>query len=173
MTSVGRRAVLVALAATGCGFRPLADAARAPGKLNVVAGASLVPEPGLVVEVVAGAAAALAREGVLGGAGDVAFRIELVRLDERSEGVLRDGDSFRARGTTIALTGRGVVASTPERDTGDVTVADPAGLSRGARDDVLRALARRLGEALAQRALGGAAPSEAQLPSMDAGTGGW
>ncbi len=155
-----RRALLLAVTATGCGFKPLAEAARAQGKLAPIAGASLVPEPGLLAEVVAGAAHALAREGVLGGATDPRLRVELLRLDERSEGVLAEGTSFRARGTTVALTGRAVVETRAGGDTGDVTVAAPAGLGATSRSETLAALARRLGEALAARTIGAAAPTE-------------
>ena len=170
-----RRAALGALALTlvaSCGYRPIREASGASGGVSVVAGGTAVAEPLALTEAVVGAKMALARDGALRD-GFPRLVIEIVRLDERSSGILANGGDPRARGTVLALTGRAFVVDAPGAapgfDTGDVTVAEPVAAGPDARSDALsrdeavRALARRLGETLAMRMIGYPTPAGERL----------
>lgn len=164
---------LLLLFAGGCGYRPLRSLPATAGELNVVAGPSQVPDVTLVGDAVYGAQAALAREARLGRGGYPRLVVEVVRVDERSSGVLGFEGQPLARGASLGLLGRAWVLDAPGAsarfDTGDVRVAadiaaetDPR-LDALRRDDALRALARRLGEALAGRVLGLPTPLDERL----------
>ena len=166
-------AALVVHALAGCGYRPLREALPARGGVAVVAGTTAVSDPLALPEAVLGAKMLLAREGALRDAGWPRFVVEVVRLDERSAGVLVTGGVPRARGSTLSLTGRAFVLHSPTAepafDTGDLTVADDVGADldprRDAlgRDEAVRALARRLGQTLAARLFGYPTPAGERL----------
>ena len=116
---------------------------------------------------------ALAREGaLLAGDGYPRLEIEVLRIDETSEGVAATPFiTPQARGTRLGVLARGYVeareGAPPGADTGDMRasalVTSPLGDPKAelfGREDTLRAVARRLGQKLAARALGHPAPSE-------------
>jgi hypothetical protein len=139
----------------------------------VVAAPSHVPDVTLVGDTVFGAQTALAREARLGRGAYPRLMVELLRIDERSSGALDFGGQPLARGVSLGLLGRAWVldapGATPRFDTGDMRVAtdvsaeaDPR-VDTLRRDDALRSLARRLGEALAGRVLGLPTPLDERL----------
>jgi hypothetical protein len=164
---------LAALAAAGCGYRPLRSFSAAPGELHVVAGASQVPDVTLVSDAVHGAQVTLAREARLGQGPYPRLEVEVVRIDERSSGVRALEGQPLARGVSLGLLGRARVLRAPgaaaQFDTGDVRVAADIAAEPDLRadtlrrDDALRALARRLGETLAGRVLGLPSPLDERL----------
>ncbi|HEU4407554.1 MAG TPA: hypothetical protein VFS43_19970 [Polyangiaceae bacterium] len=173
--SAGAGTALGGLSATlaGCGYRPLRSLPAAPGELSVTAAPSQVPDVTLVGDAVYGAQVALAREARLGGGAYPRLVVELVRVDERSSGVRDVGGQPLARGVSLGLLGRAWVLDAPDAtarfDTGDVRVVTDVAAEADLRvdtlrrDDALRSLARRLGEALAGRVLGLPTPLDERL----------
>ncbi len=162
-----------AASAIGCGYQPLHSFPATPGDLYVVAGPSQVPDVTLIGDAVHGAQTALAREARLGKGPYPRLVVEVVRVDERSSGVRAFEGQPLARGASLGLLGRARVLDAPDAaarfDTGDVRVAadisaepDPRADALR-RDDALRGLARRLGEALAERVLGLPTPLDERL----------
>jgi hypothetical protein len=122
-------------------------------------------------EVASGVREELARAGALeGGESYPRIEIEVLRADERSEGIAAGANGPIARGTDVAVVARAWIArgpdAQPEADTGDmraeVTVAtDPTTRSSSFHHaDAVRAAARRLGHQLATRIMGLPAASE-------------
>jgi len=127
----------------------------------------------VATEVERGARETLAREGaLLAGDGYPRLDIEVLRIDETSEGVAATPFlTPQARGTRLGVLARAYVeareGAAAEADTGDMRASDlvtsPLGDPKAelfGREDTLRAVARRLGQKLAGRALGHPVPSE-------------
>jgi hypothetical protein len=158
-----------ALPSSACGYRSALD--RAPGeRLTVVAAPFRTPHPEAVQEVLNGVRQELARAEALGDGGFPRLVVELVRVDELPAGIQSlAGQSPLGRGSDLGVTARAWVeerhGSPASRDTGDVrrveTVAQGADsvASSLAATDAIRASARRVGQALALRALGIPEPS--------------
>ena len=173
MTGFARWTGLLLFAgSSACGYAPVREVV-APGPLAVVRGEGRVADARADDEAVLGAKAALAREGVAREDGFPRLVIELVRLEERSSGILAAGGDPRARGVTLTLVGRAYVVGAPdgepEWESGDVALS--AEIAAGndpradalARDDGLRALARKLGQALVERRFGYPASAAGRL----------
>ena len=132
-----------------------------------------MPDVTLLGDAVHGAQTALAREARLGEGPYPRLEIEVVRIDERSSGVRAFEGQPLARGVSLGLLGRGRVLNAPGAaarfDTGDVRVATDIAAEPDLRvdalrrDDALRSLARRLGEALVGRVLGLPTPLDERL----------
>ncbi len=160
-----RRAALLALLCAGCGYHAL-YAEPAAARYHVHLGRVGVASAAVADEVARGARDELAREGALSaGDGFPRLEIDVLRLDETSEGIARaTGDVPLARGTQLGVLARAYVVraegAAPELDTGDLRALDlveaPADPRREVflREDALRAVARRLGHTLAARVLG-------------------
>ncbi|MEO6572310.1 MAG: hypothetical protein ABIP89_00630, partial [Polyangiaceae bacterium] len=72
---------------SACGYRPLYSGAEAP-RLHVTLARSVIADAIASDEVVSGVRATLAREGALAaGSGYPRVEVEVLRADERSEGV--------------------------------------------------------------------------------------
>lgn len=175
---------LAAACCLGCGYRALYGGSAAVEEGFTVAGASpLVADTAVVAEVEAGLRHGLARAGALrSGGGYPRVVVEVLRLDETSEGIAAVGGGTRglsvgglpvspggplaplARGTRVGVLARAWIEQSPgaphERETGDMRTTDLRGAESDARlealrqDDAARAAARRLGERLARRILG-------------------
>ena len=168
---VGRRHALACLATalTACGYRPLRSGLKGSPKIRVVGATAVVAgnaHAWLAEEVATGARGELAKFGALATEADATdrLRLEVVRLDELSEGVEvgAPGDGRpRARGVRIRLIARGVIeGASGARETSDfeatelvATSGDALGwdASRGAAS---RGLARRAGAMIAREVLG-------------------
>jgi hypothetical protein len=158
-------------------------------RLHVKLVRSLVPDAVASAEVATGAREELARAGMLeAGEGFPRVELEVLRADERSEGIAAGENAPVARGLGVGVVARAWVVSAPgaepESDTGDMraeeTIAvdvsapvSPAGVLPGAPDprassfhhpDALRAAARRLGRELTRRVLGLPAASDDANP---------
>ena len=180
--SVGARgalaALLVLLATSGCGYHLVHDP-HGPhdpaGPFTITSGPAHTPDAALAAAAEEGARAELSRAGELapaaGGAALAEIEIELVRVEETSEGVaLASPDLPLARATRVTVIGRARVhratAAAPERDTGEVRASEAvariasAGQALIARDEGGRTAARRLGEILVRRLLGFPEPGE-------------
>ena len=160
--------LLLGAFAGGCGYGPARDLSPARGALSVAAGEALVPDAQAREDVATGARAMLARRGALSAASYPRMVVELLRVEEATSGIVDRGGEPVGRGVVISLTGRAFLQGRPggpeEADTGWVRVSGgvESGLEIRAdtlhRDDSVRGLARRLGEALAERVLGYHAP---------------
>ncbi|HEX7604570.1 MAG TPA: hypothetical protein VF316_23290 [Polyangiaceae bacterium] len=163
--------LLVGLLAS-CGYRPLYGGAP-PRALHVHLSRVAVADTVVATEVERGAREALAREGaLLAGDGYPRLEIEVLRIDETSEGVATTPFiTPQARGTRLGVLARAYVqareGAPAEADTGDMRTSDlvtsPLGDPKAelfGREDTLRAVARRLGQKLAGRAMGHPVPSE-------------
>ena len=173
LAASGALAGTLALALAGCGYR-LVHAPDDPlGPFVVVAGRVHVPDAPAVASAEEGARAELGRAGQLAsGGGGARVEIEVLRIDETSEGVaLAPGKTAPlARGVRVTVIGRARLrragSDVVERDTGDVRASEVAARADGAgagalvRDELGRAAARRLGEALVRRLLGVPDPGE-------------
>jgi len=168
-----RVAFALALLAGGCGYRSLAGGGA--GDVAVVLGASHVPDVAAADEVVAGVRARLAQDGVVGrGARFPRIEVEVLRIDEVADGVGVLGEGSQAapsaRAVRVAVVARAYfvreAGAQAERDTGDVRVTVTARTSANANQDLfvhgslVRAAARRAGEALGARVLGHPSPSD-------------
>jgi hypothetical protein len=185
MTSAPFAVALAALCA-GCGYHLVHAVADPLGPFTVTAGPLRAPDAALAAAAEEGARAELSRAGALAGRGAPAeIEIELLRVDEASEGValtepLARGFGGRApivepnlplaRGVRVTATGRARIrpagGSSAERETGDVQASEVAAVASGVaaaavtRDEAARRAARRLGETLVRRLLGVPAPGE-------------
>lgn len=175
---IGRRAVLLAGLLSACGYRSVY--AVPSEKLHVRLGKVSIADASVAAEVAHGASEYLARESALAaGEGFPVLEIDVLRIDESSEGIAATAPQNgvpRARATRLGVVGRGVIipreGAAYSVDTGDVRASDLAavpadpGVELSARGDALRAVARRLGQRLAARALGHPTPVdiEAQDP---------
>jgi hypothetical protein len=138
-------------------------------RLTVASAPLAIPHPEVLQAVLAGVRAELGRDGAL--AAGTAFPrlvIEVLRVDEVVSGIAATPTAGGAlplgRGSTIGVTARAWIeeraGAAPERDTGDVrridTVAQDGDSVAGgvAVEEAGRAAGRRVGEALAKRALG-------------------
>ncbi len=177
-----RRAfVLSPLAAlVSCGYRPLRSGLAGAPHVRVVSAHARVPGGAaawLAEEAATGARAELARLGALSGE-DTAdrLRIEIVRLDELSEGIgvtTPTGDpgdevaKGRARGVRLRVIARGVIEGGPTSDTAtntfettDVEVTELVSAPMDAtawdasRSAAARGLARKVGGKVAREVLG-------------------
>jgi hypothetical protein len=147
-----------------CGYRPLRSGLRGQPKMRVaVAHASIPGGPGaeLAEEAATGARAELARYGALDAASTSALRIEIVRVDERSEGVAAESGRTRARGVRVRLFARGVFEGeggafeTPDVEGSELVAApDSAAAWSGARAAAARRAARIAGARVAHEVLG-------------------
>ncbi len=172
-----RRAVLGLLAVGplllgSCGYRSVY--ATPSEKLHVHLSKVAIADAAAAVEVENGAREYLSREGALAaGEGFPMLEIDVLRVDESSEGIAATpAGTPRARSTRLGILGRAIVVprdgAAAVVDTGDVRAsdlatvpADPATELTG-RADALRAIARRLGQRLAARALGHPEPTETE-----------
>jgi len=122
-------------------------------------------------EVASGVREELARAGALeGGESYPRIEIEVLRADERSEGISAGANQPVARGTDVAVVARAWIArgpdAEPEADTGDMRAEETVATDATARGstfhhaDAVRAAARRLGHQLATRIMGLPAASE-------------
>lgn len=158
-----------ALATAACGYRLVHAPADPLGPFAVLAGRVYVPDAAAITSAEEGARAELARSGELapGGAGAGSVEIEVLRVDETGEGIaLAPGRAAMplARAVRVTVLGRARLrragSDAVERDTGDLRVSEVGARAEGAgagalvRDELGRAAARRLGEALVRRLLG-------------------
>jgi hypothetical protein len=168
-------ALLLNLAA--CGYHA-AYADPSGGRLHVKVVRSLVSDAVASDEVAAGVRDELARGGYLeAGERYPRIEIEVLRADEASEAIGAGAAPAApvARSTDVGIAARAwivpALGAAPEGDTGDMRAEDvvavdlASGVGNPAADalhhaDALRAAARRLGRALAQRLLGAPGPSE-------------
>jgi hypothetical protein len=161
------RAVFVALGAVAtlsCGYRPLRSGLRGDPKIRVVGAHASLPggsQAQLEEEAATGARAELARYGALDDTSTEHLRIEIVRVDERSEGIGVDGDRPHARGVRVRLLARGVFeGKTGAFETADVEGAElvatsgDAGSWEGSRAAAARRAARLAGARVAHEVLG-------------------
>ena len=163
---------VLALLLVSCGYRPLYGGP-SPRALHVHLSRANVADAVVATEVERGVREALSREGaLLAGEGYPRLDIEVLRIDETSEG--EAATPFltpQARGTRLGVLARAYVeareGAPSEADTGDMRaselVTSPVGDPKAelfGREDTLRAVARRLGQKLVARALGHPAASE-------------
>jgi hypothetical protein len=162
---------MAAVAAISCGYRPLRSALRGHPKIFVTTAHATAPggaQAQIEDEAATGARLELARYGALatGDGSSDRLRIEIVRVDERSEGIsasTASSDDPRARGIRVRLLARGVFeGASGAFETGDVEgteiVASPqlAGSAawEGARAAAARRAARLAGARIAHEVLG-------------------
>ena len=159
----------VLLLVSGCGYHAL-YAAPDGERIHVGLARSLVADAVATDEVLSGVREELARDGALAaGAGYPRLLVEVLRIDESSEGIAAVAGQPRARATEVGLVARAWLVrsadAAPERDTGDVRAMDLVGVDTALtaldprRDalhhaDAIRAVARRVGKRLAARILG-------------------
>ncbi len=160
---------VASLALAGCGYRPLYSGENAP-RFHVTLARSVIADAVASDEVVSGVRATLAREGALvAGSGYPRVEIEVLRADERSEGIAAVGGATgvpKARATEVGVIARAWLVRSQggprEGDTGDVRAFDVVttagseqlGTESLRHDDALHAVARRVGERLGMRVLG-------------------
>jgi hypothetical protein len=164
---------LIAVAALGCGYRPLNASAPDPeAPFTVIGSLPETPSSATAAAAEAGARSELARAGVLAtasqaSAGSSAIEIELLRVEEEGAGIAIDSASGAplARGLRVTVTGRAKLWAAGGRsilrETGDVRSSlvvsrgqgDAAAVSAAVKD-AARLAGRRLGERLARRILG-------------------
>lgn len=163
---VGRRhALAFVVLLSACGYRPLRSGLRGAPRIRVVTASAVVAgnaHASLAEEVATGARGELARFGAL--ASDDAtdwLRIEVVRLDELSEGVAVLESKPHARGVRLRLLARGVIeGASGARETPDVEATELVAASGdalgwdAARGAAARGLARRAGALVAREVLG-------------------
>ncbi len=155
----------------GCGYAPLRSQLQGSPHVRVMRARALVPGgagAALAEEAERGARVELARYGALAEGDEVADRlvVEVVRVDERSEGVTsvagEKGDKPLARGVSLRVTvrgeveGRGEHYTTPDVDVVEVVAApssDALGWE-GARSAAARSAARKGGALVAREMLG-------------------
>jgi hypothetical protein len=154
-----------------CGYRPAYGGRAVEGeRLAVVTAPPLVGDVGAIESVLAGAREELARAGRLrSGDGYPRLVVEVIRLDEVAAGIVAEGASARARGTSVAVAGRAWIERAPDaapaRDTGDMQRAERYAPETDLRvegvryDQAVRSAGRELGRALALRALGHPTPA--------------
>jgi hypothetical protein len=158
-------AVVLAATVISCGYRPLRSGLRGNPKIRVTGAHANTPggaQAQIEEEAATGARVELARYGALGdGSNDDRLRIEIVRLDERSEGISATFERPHARGVRVRLLARGVFEGAAGAfETADVEgselVATPASAEGwdGARAAAARRAARLAGARIAHEVLG-------------------
>ena len=169
-------AASLALAAFGCGYRPV-HGQGAPERFSVVLASTNLPDSVASDEVVAGVRDELARSGALASesASYPRCEIEVLRADEASEGIAATPNAEgvllpEARATRVGVVARAWIVRSKdgprERDTGDmrameiVAVASDARAATFRHADALRAASRRLGRRVGTRILGLPSASE-------------
>ena len=168
-------ACLLTIAGAGCGYQS-AYAGAGSEHLHVVLVSSKIPDVVATDEVLAGVRDALARRASLAaGDGYPRCEVEVLRIDEASEGVVAtpnvDGRLLpQSRATRVGIVARAWIVPAkgqpPTRDTGDVrafetsAVQETAAASAFQTDDAWRAAARRLGNQLGSRLMGLPSASE-------------
>jgi hypothetical protein len=164
--------VVGALALAGCGYHLVhAGGDARGGPFAVTTGPLRSPDAALAAAAEEGARAELSRTGSLArGSAPAAIEVELIRVDETSEGIALGGGVPLARAVRVTAVGRARVrrpgGAPAEHETGEVAVSETAaraGSVGGAvvtRDEAGRAAARRLGEALVRRVLELPEPAE-------------
>ncbi|MCC6217761.1 MAG: hypothetical protein IT376_23080 [Polyangiaceae bacterium] len=160
---------LGAWALAGCGYRPIAPP---DGGLSVAGAAPRVARPGVVEAALAGSRDELAAQGALSSAPYPRMVVELLRVDELSEGIRVAAGRPLARGSRVTVTGRAWVLEShggpPRWDTGDMSRAALQAAGPDATSDTrlhdaaAREAGRQLGRALARRVLGDAEPARAE-----------
>jgi hypothetical protein len=166
-------ALLLLLALTACGYRPLHASGAEGARLHVALVRSLVADSVAADEVLSGLRDALVEGGALaGGAGYPRVEVEVLRIDTAAVGIASDAAASapHARGLELGVTARAWVTSAPgappQQETGDmralVVVGEETGAARSATSypDAARAAARRLGRRLGARVLGNPAASD-------------
>lgn len=162
----------LAVALTACGYRPLRSSLRGSPKIRVASSRAVVAgnaHAWLAEELATGARGELAKLGALAGEDTATdrLRLEVVRLDELSEGVavptlptFEDGKP-RARGVRIRLLARGVIEGVSASwETSDIEATELVATSSdalgwdAARGAASRGLARRAGAMIAREVLG-------------------
>ncbi len=148
-----------------CGYRPLRSGLSGTPRLRVVQATASVAGNGgasLAEELATGARAELAKWGALAGSDATdRLRLDIVRLDERSEGVEVIEGRPHARGVRLRVTARGVVEGqggafeTADLDADELvaTPSDPLAWD-AMRAAAARGLARRVGAMVAREVLG-------------------
>lgn len=166
-------ALLAATLGASCGYRPVTSGA-SEAACDVVLGRSFVADAVATDEVLAGAREELARRGALRSGGYPRCVVDVLRVDEASEGIAAvdgpEGPAPAARGVRVIVTARAHrlerPGATPSSDTADVraaSVSSPGADARAAvftHADASRAAARRAGQKLGARLLGLPAASE-------------
>lgn len=163
------RSVVFAALLTACGYRSVHGGA-APERLSVVLVSSNVPDAVASDEVVAGVRDELARFGALaGGESYPRCEVEVLRVDESSEGIraAENPDGVRvpsARATRVGVVARAWLVRAKdgprERDTADVRASDTVSVAGDAKAatfqyvDATRAASRRVGRTLGMRIMG-------------------
>jgi hypothetical protein len=160
--------VAACAALPSCGYHAV-YASGEGARLHVKLVRSLVPDAMAADEVVSGVREELALSGALAaGEGYPRVEIEVLRLDETSEGIAAPRGATaplpRARATDVAVVARAWIASLPdapiEHDTGDMRSTGVVSVAADARSDMLqhddatRATSRRMGHKLALKVLG-------------------
>lgn len=111
----------IAVAATGCGYRPLHANVPEGERLGVIVVASHVTPTTASDEVAGGVREALSESGALrNGTGYPRVEIEVLRVDQESDSIADVGGSPRARGLRVGVVARAWV----KRSAGDVATAD-------------------------------------------------
>jgi hypothetical protein len=162
-----RHLSMVALCAAimGCGYRPLRSGLHGSPRIRVASATAAVAGnawSSLAEEIATGARSELAKWGAL--ATDDAtdrLKLEVVRLDELSEGVAVVEGRPRARGVRVRLIARGVIEGQGGAwETADVEATELVATSNdalawdAARGAAARGLARRAGAMVAREVLG-------------------
>ena len=161
---------LVLFGLTACGYRPLYGGDDSTSHFHVALVRSVVADTTAGDEVLSGVRATLAREGALAsGSGYPRVEVEVLRADERSEGIAAVGGATgvpKARASEVGVIARAWLVRSEggprEADTGDIRAfnvvttrgSEQLGAESLRHDDALRAVARRVGERLGMRVLG-------------------
>jgi hypothetical protein len=156
--------------AAACGYEPLYGAHQAsasePSLAVLTPATRLAPDAAAASALEAGARAALARAGKLrSGSGYPRLELELLRIDDTSEGIARVNELPLARATRVAVVARGWVETAKDapavRDSGDLRAIETVSTEGGdarleslRRDAAIRAAARRLGDRMGRLAVG-------------------
>jgi hypothetical protein len=167
-------AVGALLLVAGCGYHAVHGGQAGADRLHVRLVSARVADPTTADELLSGVREGLAREGLLApGDGYPRVEVEVLRLDETSDGIADVAGAPRARGTRVGVAARAWIVAAEgapqERDTGDLRAFDLVTVSGGApldtfrHADATRAVARRLGGALVQKLLGFGAVTDESL----------
>lgn len=164
------RALAVAALLSGCGYRPLHHGLAGRPRIQVVAAEAQTPAGAgadVAEELASGARAELARYGALGGSESPdRLSLQLVRLDDASEGIAVADARPHARGIRLRVIARGVVRRAPSGgaedawETADVETSELVPSSSdplawdAARRAAARMVARKAGALVAREVLG-------------------
>ncbi len=156
--------------ALGCGYRPLRTGLAGHPQIQVLSGETQVPAGAgadVAEELASGARAELSRYGALGaefregGAPVERLRLEIVRLDDASEGIAVSEGRPHARGIRLRVIARGVVTGAKDTwETADVEATEMVSASSdplawdAARKAAARFASRRAGAMVAREVLG-------------------